>query len=220
MAPAVTDFTQAIVEPSTTFLTTFTLLVDDPKPTSDYVTLTLTSPSTTVVEVNIAATPTLVLDPAQPKSHGLSGAAKGAIAGSILGVAVIALLLYCCCRRGSLDPEESLPSSPSRSPRQSPGQRPFPILKRPETVQIKPGPPPDNPPEALISVKPNPPPPPPPPPPMSGTTIKAGSRGETPEAREARIKEMKRRKALPPEPIINDSLDRDSGWWWGVVSGG
>ncbi|KAJ6160721.1 hypothetical protein N7470_004117 [Penicillium chermesinum] len=104
MAPAVTDFTQAIVEPSTTFLTTFTLLVDDPKPTSDYVTLTLTSPSTTVVEVNIAATPTLVLDPAQPKSHGLSGAAKGAIAGSILGVAVIALLLYCCCRRGSLDP--------------------------------------------------------------------------------------------------------------------
>ncbi|KAJ5101435.1 hypothetical protein NUU61_003657 [Penicillium alfredii] len=111
MAPALHMLTQTITQDSTTFTTTFPLGSIDPEPTAHLVTFTLTSPSTTVVKVDIAATPTGT-EQTKNSDGGLSNEAKGAIAGSITGTAILILLLYCCCRRTPVSP----PSSPRVRP--------------------------------------------------------------------------------------------------------
>ncbi|KAI2704372.1 hypothetical protein CBS147317_5629 [Penicillium roqueforti] len=94
MAPAIREVTQTVIEADTTFVSVITLGNTKSWPTSNLVTLTVTTPFTTVIEVvNIAATPA----PEQinsTKSNGLSDESKGAIAGSILGATVFLLLLY------------------------------------------------------------------------------------------------------------------------------
>lgn len=116
MAPVVQELTQTIAQATTTFVTTFLLGSEQARPTANYVTQTLTYPSTTIVEINIASTPTSTQS-ASPGGHGgLTGTAKGAIAGSILGAFVVLILSFlCCCRQSS----SSLPSSPQTRTRRS-----------------------------------------------------------------------------------------------------
>ncbi|KGO76706.1 hypothetical protein PITC_090600 [Penicillium italicum] len=94
MAPAIREVTQTLIEADTTLVTVITLGNTRPWPTLNLVTLTVTTPSTTVIQVvDIAATPA----PEQinsAQSSGLSNGSKGAIAGSILGVVTFLLLLY------------------------------------------------------------------------------------------------------------------------------
>ena len=110
MAPAIREVTQTVIEADTTFVSVITLGNTKSWPTLNLVTLTVTTPSTTIIEVvDIAATPV----PEQinsAKSNGLSDESKGAIAGSILGAAVFLLLLYYLylCR---LQSRESTPRS-------------------------------------------------------------------------------------------------------------
>lgn len=111
MAPAKREVTQTLIEADTTFVTVITLGNTRPWPTLNLVTLTVTTPFTTVIHVvDIAATP--VPDQIHSsESSGLSDESKGAIAGSILGVAVSLLLLYYLylCR---LQSRASTPRSP------------------------------------------------------------------------------------------------------------
>ncbi|EKV08485.1 hypothetical protein Pdw03_4654 [Penicillium digitatum] len=94
MAPAIREVTQTLIEADTTLVTVITLGYTRPWPTLDLVTLTVTTPFTTVIHVvDIAATPAPEQINAAPSS-GLSDGSKGAIAGSILGVVVFLLLLY------------------------------------------------------------------------------------------------------------------------------
>ncbi|CAG8898529.1 unnamed protein product [Penicillium egyptiacum] len=94
MAPAIREVTQTLIEADSTLVTVITLGNTKPWPTLDLVTLTVSTPSTTVIHVvHRAATPA----PERihsARSSGLSNGNKGAIAGSILGVGVLLLLLY------------------------------------------------------------------------------------------------------------------------------
>ncbi|KAK4863180.1 hypothetical protein LT330_001958 [Penicillium expansum] len=94
MAPAIREVTQTLIEADTTLVSVITLGNTRPWPTLNLVTLTVTTPFTTVIHVvNIAETPA----PEQissTQSSGLSDGSKGAIAGSILGAAAFLLLLY------------------------------------------------------------------------------------------------------------------------------
>jgi len=97
MAPALREVTQTVTEPYTTYVTIVTLGNTKPWPTSNFVTLTGADFPATAVAVDIAATPAWSYSAGT--SSGLSNAAKGAIAGSILGTAFLLLLLYCWCKR-------------------------------------------------------------------------------------------------------------------------
>ena len=118
MAPLVQELTQTITQATTTYVTAFLLGGNQAWPTVNYVTQTLTYPSTTIVEVNIASTPAS-LQSVSPSAHGgLTGSAKGAIAGSILGAFAALILCFCCfCCRGR--PSYYSPSSRSTGTRHS-----------------------------------------------------------------------------------------------------
>ncbi|KAJ5358136.1 hypothetical protein N7541_005294 [Penicillium brevicompactum] len=107
MAPAASNvlptitarsFPDVTTGPTTTTAPATTVLVQrDTWPTNTFVTLTWPdSPPATVVDA-AAATPTWSYS--AETNSGLSNGAKGAIAGSIIGAAVLLLLLYCWCQR-------------------------------------------------------------------------------------------------------------------------
>ncbi|OKO98479.1 hypothetical protein PENSUB_9155 [Penicillium subrubescens] len=107
MAPVVQELTLTITEATSTFVTVFPVGSDQARTTVNYVTQTLTYPTTTIVVVDIASTPTSTPSNSPDAQGGLTGPEKGAIAGSILGFFLILILLYCCCWCGSSSSQSS-----------------------------------------------------------------------------------------------------------------
>lgn len=101
MAPVVQELTLTITEATSTFVTIFPVGSNQARTTVNYVTQTLTYPTTTIVVVDIASTPTSTPSTSPSAQGGLTGPEKGAIAGSVLGFFLILILFYCCCCCGS-----------------------------------------------------------------------------------------------------------------------
>lgn len=105
MAPASTTLVGDILSPY--------ISVTPTRPTANWVTLTLGySTSTSVTAINIAQPPQSTSVGSQTDHSRLTPGQIGAIVGSILGVIIIAIILWFCCFRPGSDPY-SPPSSPS-----------------------------------------------------------------------------------------------------------